>query len=184
MARKKELFRADSGQLLKQHRTDEGYLRVDGYFTRAGVFKYYNSDGSIRKELRPPEEVFAKDSLATFAGKPLTDEHPKEFCDPDNVEDLQIGSATNSIEVADNGHVRIGGNVHKRDGIDSVETVKQIILVDIAQMLFLKPIAGRILGLGKQKSMMQSRETFEETTLPLSIILAGVKSVVFVLMGE
>lgn len=58
--------------------TPEGYLRVDATVTRTGVFKYRNDDGSIRNELRHPDDVLKADSLATMEMLPITLNHPKE----------------------------------------------------------------------------------------------------------
>jgi hypothetical protein len=44
---------------------------------RIGIQEYLNGDGTIRRELRLPEEVFSKDSLDSFKGKPVTVSHPK-----------------------------------------------------------------------------------------------------------
>ena len=46
--------------------------------TSIGVFTYKNPEGSFRKELRLPEEVFNSDSLETLKLKPLTKFHPDE----------------------------------------------------------------------------------------------------------
>lgn len=56
--------------------TPEGYLRGDAILTRTGVFEYANPDGSIRREYRPPEEVFKPESLASFGMRPMTVNHP------------------------------------------------------------------------------------------------------------
>lgn len=40
------------------------------------MFSYRMADGSVRRELRTPEEVFHKDSLASFSMVPLTRDHP------------------------------------------------------------------------------------------------------------
>ncbi len=76
----------------KATRTDEGYLIDTPVVGRVGIQLYKNSDGSIRRELRPPEEVFAEDSLKSFAGKPITDEHPSEPVTAKNAKQLGIGT--------------------------------------------------------------------------------------------
>mgnify|MGYP000088398843 FL=1 len=38
--------------------TDEGFLKTTAITTRTGVFTYKNLDGSLRKELRHPDDVF------------------------------------------------------------------------------------------------------------------------------
>jgi len=52
------LIRFDSIPLPKMERTKEGYLRGQAVVSRSGVFSYMNMDGTIRGELRHPEEVF------------------------------------------------------------------------------------------------------------------------------
>lgn len=61
---------------IKAKRTDEGFIKDTPVLTRTGVFVYRNADGSERREYRPPEEVFKADSLALYAGIPITDGHP------------------------------------------------------------------------------------------------------------
>lgn len=61
---------------LKATRTDEGYLVDSPVLTRTGVFEYRDAAGKVRREYRPPEEVFHPDSLASLRGKPVTDGHP------------------------------------------------------------------------------------------------------------
>lgn len=57
-------------------KTPEGYIVDDPILTRTGVFEYRNPDGTTRREYRPPEAVFAVDSLAAYEGLPITDGHP------------------------------------------------------------------------------------------------------------
>lgn len=59
-------------------KTDEGFLHDTPIVGRIGIQEYRNADGTTRRELRLPEEVFKADSLATFAGKPITIDHPKD----------------------------------------------------------------------------------------------------------
>ena len=61
--------------VIKATRNDEGYLVDSPVVGRVGIQVYKNADGTIRRELRPADEVFKADSLATFAGKPITDDH-------------------------------------------------------------------------------------------------------------
>lgn len=59
-------------------RTPQGGLRAPAALTRVGVFRYRQPDGSTIRELRPPEEVFAPESLASLASAPVTHLHPSE----------------------------------------------------------------------------------------------------------
>jgi hypothetical protein len=77
---------------IKATRTDEGYLIDTPVVGRTGIQLYKNADGTIRRELRPPEEVFNADSLKSFAGKPVTDEHPGEPVTAKNAKRLSVGT--------------------------------------------------------------------------------------------
>jgi hypothetical protein len=72
------VYRYDAGELGKPERLDNGFVRCDGRITRVGVFPYLNRDGSIRRELRLPAEVFKADSLASFEDATLTNDHPPQ----------------------------------------------------------------------------------------------------------
>jgi len=71
--------------------TRSGFLRFTGVFTRTGVFQYKNRDGTIRRELRIPEHIFADSHLDSLRMLPITDSHPDGFLTPDNAGDLQGG---------------------------------------------------------------------------------------------
>ena len=73
--------RFDTFQVPKVEKTKEGYLRGKVIASRAGVFEYLNFDGTVRRELRHPDEVFKTDSLDTMKMIPVTDDHPAEFVD-------------------------------------------------------------------------------------------------------
>ncbi len=59
---------------------------------RTGILQYRNDDGSIRKELRLPEDVFHEDSLLSYKGKPITLGHPQGLVNSENIKDHQIGT--------------------------------------------------------------------------------------------
>lgn len=71
--------RYDVGRLDAPRELAGGRLRVDGRPTRAGIFIYRQPDGTILRELRPPDEVFRPDSVASLAAVPLTDDHPADM---------------------------------------------------------------------------------------------------------
>jgi len=75
---KKRVRRFDLSRLDKIEEMPQGYLRAPANATRVGIFVYKNADGSKRRELRLPEEVFKEDSLVTLAGVPLVNNHPPE----------------------------------------------------------------------------------------------------------
>ncbi len=76
----------------KTYFTDEGYLVDHPVLTSCGIFEYTNPDGSIRRELRLPEHVFAKESLKTYKGKPIIITHEAGAVNKDNVDREQIGT--------------------------------------------------------------------------------------------
>lgn len=72
--------------------TKEGYLVDHPIVTRIGIFEYLNPDGTVRKEFRPPEEVFSKESLASYEGKPVIITHDAGYVTKENVSDEEIGT--------------------------------------------------------------------------------------------
>lgn len=70
----------------KIKRTPQGFVRVPANLARVGVLEYKLRDGSTVRELRAPEEVFKKDSLATLSAAPITVDHKAGLIDPTNVQ--------------------------------------------------------------------------------------------------
>ncbi len=60
----------------KATKTDEGFLVDSPIVARIGIQEYRRADGTMRRELRLPEEVFHPDSLSSYRGKPITVDHP------------------------------------------------------------------------------------------------------------
>lgn len=101
----KRVIRIDAGSTLRSPtRTPQGFLRVDGYVGRPGIYEYTNDDGTVRRELRLPEEVGAKRALDGFEGAPLTDGHPLEPVNASNVRSYEVGTVTGPARL-DNGNV-------------------------------------------------------------------------------
>lgn len=84
--------RLDSISLDSTYFTDEGYLVDHPIVTSTGIFEYTNPDGSTRRELRLPEDVFAEASLKSYKGKPIIITHDAGYVDKENVEDETIGT--------------------------------------------------------------------------------------------
>lgn len=87
-----QVIRLDSLPLNQTYFTPEGYLMDRPILTSTGIFEYSNPDGSVRRELRLPEEVFAAESLASYQGKPVIITHDAGLVDKDNVHKHQIGT--------------------------------------------------------------------------------------------
>ncbi|WP_349293679.1 DUF2213 domain-containing protein [Gallibacterium anatis] len=60
---------------IQARRDDNGFIFDTPVLTRTGVFLYQLPDGTVRREYRPPEEVFNADSLRLYKGIPITDDH-------------------------------------------------------------------------------------------------------------
>lgn len=73
-------------------RTTEGFLTGRAIVTSIGVFAYRNADGTTTRELRPPEDVFDPESLASMKLKPITNDHPTEKVTPTNTQELAVGN--------------------------------------------------------------------------------------------
>jgi len=101
-------------------KTAEGFLVARAPVTSIGVFTYRNPDGSERRELRLPEEVFNEDSLATLRMKPLTLLHPDEAVTPENIGELQVGTVGSDVS-SDSYRVYVSLSATRPDGIEAVE---------------------------------------------------------------
>jgi hypothetical protein len=77
-------------------KTGEGFLSGRAIVTSVGVFTYQNKDGTLSRELRLPEEVFARESLDSMKLKPLVNGHPTEEVTADNARNYQVGSLGNN----------------------------------------------------------------------------------------
>ena len=102
----------------KTYFTQEGYLVDHPVVTRIGIFEYHNADGTVRKEFRPPEEVFNPESLASYKYKPVIVTHDAGYINSDNVSDEEIGTMTSE-------GVRDGENVTVEIVIHDTETMKE-----------------------------------------------------------
>ncbi len=112
-------FRYDVAPIEKYEVTPEGYLRAWATIARTGVQTYSNADGSVRREYRPEEEVSSPESLASFAGKAITLEHPPVLLDSANTKDYQIGFSGTEV-VYDNGFVRAVMTITDQDAIEKI----------------------------------------------------------------
>lgn len=86
------VIRLDSLPLGQTMFTREGYLMDRPILTSIGIFEYHNPDGSVRRELRLPDEVFAKESLESYKGKPIIVTHDAGLVDKNNVHEEAIGT--------------------------------------------------------------------------------------------
>ena len=123
-------------------RTTEGFLKGRAIVTCCGVFTYKRADGTLQRELRLPEEVFASATLESLKLKPVTLNHPTELVTPENADMLQVGSLgdnpsstnqeyngygepTDLKKLTDGLNVAVDMIITKKDAIDAVINGKQ-----------------------------------------------------------
>lgn len=112
--------RFDKGEIKgKAVKTDEGYIRAEAVVTRTGVFLYKNHDGTTRRELRHPDDVFEKASLDSLKMIPVTDGHPTEVVTAENAKELSIGTTGETV-YPDGQHVLTTLAITTKDGAESV----------------------------------------------------------------
>ena len=90
--------RYDSMPLPRAYFTPEGFLRDRPILTSCGIFEYTNPDGSVRRELRLPEDVFSPESLRSYKGAPIVLTHEAGLIDKNNVAENQIGTVLSEGE--------------------------------------------------------------------------------------
>ena len=105
-----ERQRFDFGESFKADIDDQGFINDSPIVSRVGVLKYYNPDGSLRRELRHPDEVFNPVSLATLKGRPITDGH--HMVDHENVHLHTVGTVLTEGH-KDGNFVRADVVIHK-----------------------------------------------------------------------
>lgn len=99
----KQVARHDQGKIKGESLlTPEGYIKTDAIVTRCGVFTYKNADGSIRKELRHPDDVLKTESLETIKMIPITNGHPQNrLVTAENAKELTVGYTGENISTQD-----------------------------------------------------------------------------------
>ena len=96
-----QTLRIDAAEIIgRMERTDEGYLRGRARIARIGVQNYQNADGSVRRELRHPDDVFAQSAQDSLKMAAVTLGHPSErLVNADNAKRLSIGHLGETVTV-------------------------------------------------------------------------------------
>lgn len=114
----------DAATISGTRRTNDGYLVADVRCARAGCQDYAGAHfglvGGTVTVYRPESAVFAKDSLATFAGKPVTVNHPPEMVTADNWKQYAAGDIGTDI-ARDGEYVRVQIKVMDAAAIKAIE---------------------------------------------------------------
>ena len=119
-----------------QIETGEGFLICKNVpIARTGTQDYLGSElglsggdsSRIIAVIRSPDEVFSEAALASFEGKPVTNDHPPTLIGPDDVKTYEMGHAQNirrgtgewkDFMIADL-------HIHDRDLIDAIQNGKR-----------------------------------------------------------
>jgi hypothetical protein len=117
-------YRLDFGRFDAPEKTSQGYLKANAYVTRIGVFKYLLPNGSVRKELRPPDEVFDHNSLNSLSEVPVTNDHPPQMLDTRNTKKYAVGWTSRNVE-KEASFVRTGVTITDQDTIDEIASGKK-----------------------------------------------------------
>jgi hypothetical protein len=115
--------RFDMGELQAPVKREDGTIRADARLTRSGVFLYRNSDGSLRREFRPPSEVFDAASLESLRMVPVTMDHPRFAVDASNARKFAVGTTGQDVR-QDGSYVRSTIAVNDQASITQMEAGK------------------------------------------------------------
>lgn len=111
--------------------TDEGFLRVPGKAARTGIQEYLASElglkdrapNDIVRVYRPAEEVFNDESLQSYLGSDVTNNHPSALVDASTYRNTSVGVVT-SAGRQDGDFVTVDMIIKDKDAIKAVESGK------------------------------------------------------------
>jgi len=112
----------------KPTKTSDGYLVAMPKVARTGIQDYAGSeigrpDLAIVKVYRPEKEVFSRDSLHSFAHRPVTVDHPPVMVDASNWKKYGVGNIGEEV-VRDGEFVRVPILLMDQSAINDVESGK------------------------------------------------------------
>lgn len=118
--------RFDVGRLDRAKRTGAGAARIPASVARTGVQTYTDERGRTVREYRPPEEVFAPESLATLASIPITVGHPPGGVTPQNHRQVSVGHVSDAppARTADGPHewINVVGVISDGDTLRRIDS--------------------------------------------------------------
>lgn len=108
--------------------TQDGYLVGSLRCSRTGIQSYLGSElglptNDVINVYRPESEVFSKDSLASYANKPISDDHPVEMITSDNWSKYGKGDIGSDV-VRDGEFVSVSYKIMDGDTIAKVKAGK------------------------------------------------------------
>lgn len=119
----------EDGEISGTRKTNDGYLVAYVKCARIGIQDYRGYEfGMPEKDIfrvyRPVDEVFSTDSLRTFAGKPITNDHPDNRVSASNWKEHAVGAIGNEV-IRDGEFVRVPITLMDASMIEQVEAESQ-----------------------------------------------------------
>lgn len=119
----------DAVSIAGTRRREDGYLVADARVARTGIQLYAGyevgkPEMAVVRVYRPDAEVFSRDTLASFAHRPVTNDHPDEPVTADNWKDHAVGNTSDEI-ARDGAFVRVPLMVADAAAIADVEKGKR-----------------------------------------------------------
>lgn len=118
----------DRAQIGGMKETQDGYLVGSLRCARTGIQQYLGSElglptNDVISVYRPESEVFSRESLASYANKPISDDHPPEFVTADNWKQYGKGDIGSDV-VRDGEFVSVSYKIMDGDTIAKVKAGK------------------------------------------------------------
>lgn len=119
----------DAVSIAGTRRRDDGYLVADARVARTGVQLYAGyevgkPEMAVVRVYRPDTEVFSRDTMASFAHRPVTNDHPAEPVTSDNWKVHAVGNTADEI-ARDGSFVRVPLMVSDAAAIADIEKGKR-----------------------------------------------------------
>ena len=109
---------AENGTLAPPKQLPTGSWVIEGYATRAGVFRYLEPDGTPRLEYRSPEEV--EKSASNLVHRVLTNRHPDGRVTPKNANALQQGVVLDATWEPEGQRIKVSCLVTTEELLESI----------------------------------------------------------------
>lgn len=135
----------DAVEVGRTRRTKDGYLVADAKVARTGIQTYFAGelglDGDPTRQVRlyrPPDEVFARDAMASYAHRPVTIDHPTELVTSDNWKEHASGQTGDEV-MRDGDFVRVPVMLLDQEAIKAVETGRKELSMGYTMTLDMSP---------------------------------------------
>jgi hypothetical protein len=134
-------FRIDAQHLgaRPMRRDARGMLAVPAFVTCTGIFTYKRADGTVVRELRHPEDVFAPEHIESLRSASVTIGHPDQHVTPANASSLEAGVVLNPRR--DGNFVAAELSIRRADAIGKVER-RELVELSCGYSLTVDPTPG------------------------------------------